>query len=308
MAADAPREIMVKVGLAQLEPRETPEDALLAGIAAVETAARHGADIVVFPEMWQIGYRSCPEDPLRKAGWHAQAIDENSPWIQAFRDAAATNQVAILVTYLGLDPVGGSRNSALLIDRTGADVLSYSKVHTCDFGWERELSQGDGFRVTPLETAAGTVEVGVMICYDREFPESARLLMLEGAEIVLVPNACHMTADRRGQLRARSYENMMATFLTNYAGPSYRGRSCAYDGISETESGQERDQELVLGEEHEAVMIAALDLAGLRSYRARQIWGDGYRRPELYGPLARNRTARAPFVRSRARREPSAST
>ena len=50
----------------------------------------------------------------------------------------------------------------------------------------------------------------LLTAYDREFPESARILMLKGAEIILVPNACPMEINRLSQLRARAYENMVA--------------------------------------------------------------------------------------------------
>ncbi|MFR8332373.1 MAG: nitrilase-related carbon-nitrogen hydrolase [Oscillospiraceae bacterium] len=53
-------------------------------------------------------------------------------------------------------------------------------MHTCDFDVERNLCPGEDFYVTALDTALGQVQVGGMICYDREFPESARILMLKG--------------------------------------------------------------------------------------------------------------------------------
>lgn len=59
--------------------------------------------------------------------------------------------------------------------------------------------------MTDLDTAGGIVKVGAMICYDREFPESARILMLKRAEIILVPNACPMDINRLSQLRAGRY-------------------------------------------------------------------------------------------------------
>lgn len=65
-----------------------------------------------------------------------------------------------------------------------------------------------------------------MICYDREFPESARILMLKGAEIILVPNACDMKPGRINQLSTRAFENMVGLAMTNYSdkkwGNSYR--------------------------------------------------------------------------------------
>ena len=64
------------------------------------------------------------------------------------------------------------------------------KVHTCDFDMEAALTPGDDFYVCTLDTAKGDVRIGAMICYDREFPESARILMLKGAELILTSNAC----------------------------------------------------------------------------------------------------------------------
>lgn len=74
--------------------------------------------------------------------------------------------------------------------------MTYAKVHTCDFGMESAVTPGEAFGVCDLDTAAGPVRIGAMICYDREFPECARLLMLLGAELVLSPNACHMDVTR----------------------------------------------------------------------------------------------------------------
>ena len=68
-------------------------------------------------------------------------------------------------------------------------------MHICDFGEEDDegvLDAGDHFITKDLDTRKGIIQVGSMICYDREFPESARILMLQGAELILVPNACSM--------------------------------------------------------------------------------------------------------------------
>ena len=73
-----------------------------------------------------------------------------------------------------------------------------------------------------------------MICYDREFPESARILMLKGAEIILVPNACPMEINRLSQLRGRAYENMVGIATVNYplGKPDCNGHSSAFDGVA----------------------------------------------------------------------------
>lgn len=87
------------------------------------------------------------------------------------------------------------RNTVCLFDRHGELIYRYSKVHICDFGEDDDegvLDAGYDFYVAELDTAKGRIKVGSMICYDREFPESARVLMMKGAELLLVPNACPM--------------------------------------------------------------------------------------------------------------------
>src|SRR5699024_7311931 len=121
-----------------------------------------------------------------------------------------------------------------LFDRFGREAFTYAKVHTCDFGEERHLTPGDDFYVAELDTARGPVRVGAMICYDREFPESARILMLKGAELILVPNACPMELNRLSQLRGRAFENMTAIATCNYPDtvPDCNGRSTVFDGVA----------------------------------------------------------------------------
>ena len=141
--------------------------------------------------------------------------------------------MAIGVTLLERCP-SGPRNTLVLFDRFGRRVLTYAKVHTCDFDVERNLTRDDEFYVADLDTAAGTVKVGAMICFDREFPESARILMLQGAELILTPNACPMEINRLAQLRGRAYENMLAIATCNYpAGvPDCNGESTVFDGVA----------------------------------------------------------------------------
>jgi predicted amidohydrolase len=155
--------------------------------------------------------------------------------------------------------------------------------------------------VAALDTAAGPVAVGAMICYDREFPESARVLMLIGAEIVLVPNACDLEVNRLSQLRARAYENMIGVALANYAGPNDFGHSVAFDGMAFDRHGS-REMTLVEAGEAEGIFIAGFDLDALRDYRRRETWGNAFRRPRRYGLLA-SPVVLPPFVRVNAKAE-----
>src|SRR5713226_6496940 len=198
-------------------------------------------------------------------------------------------------TYLERWP-GGPRDTVSLIDRHGEMVLTYAKVHTCDFDpVEATCTPGDDFPVCTLETAQGPVKVGAMICYDREFPESARMLMLGGAELILVPNVCEMERNLMSQVRTRAIENMVAIALTNYATPDANGHSIAFDPIAFTEHGS-RDSLVVEAGEQEGVYLASFDLEAIREYRARESWGNAFRKPHRYGLLVEQRVE-DPFVR-----------
>lgn len=284
----------VRVALLQLCSGSTQEENLKKGLEACKKAKYMGADIALFPEMWNNGYH-IPEDPnkLRK-----EAIGRESRFVLAFQQLAKTLKMAIGITFLESCP-GGPRNTLCLFDRYGSCVLTYAKVHTCDFDVEKKLTPGDGFYVADLDIGSGTVKVGAMICYDREFPESARILMLKGAELILVPNACPMEINRLSQLRARAFENMLGIATVNYAygQPDCNGHSSAFDGIvyREGDSGS-RDTLVLEAGEAEGIYLADFPIAELREYRKREIHGNAYRHPLKYRQLVCE-DIKAPFIR-----------
>ncbi len=195
---------------------------------------------------------------------------------------------------------GGPRNTLVLFDRFGERKLAYAKVHTCDFDAERHLTPGEGFYVTDLDTARGPVRVGAMICYDREFPESARLLMLQGAELILTPNACPMEINRLSQLRARAFENMLAVATCNYPDsvPDCNGGSSVFDGVAYLpEAEGSRDTCLLQAGGEAGGYTAELDLDMLRAYRESEVHGNAYRHPKKYGLLTDTRI-KEPFIRA----------
>lgn len=262
-----------------------------AGVRACRQARDTGADLAVFPEMWSIGY-TFPKQSLHDSEaafapgeFAALAESPEGEWVTTFRDLAAELEMAIAVTYLEAAE-HGSRNTLALFDRSGEERLRYAKTHLCLFHSEGNLEPGDRFPVTDLDFGTGSVRVGAMICYDREFPEAARVLMLEGAEVVLVANACEIDDNRIAQLRTRSFENMYAVAMANYASPQHNGRSVIFDGIANDEDGNPRDPTVVEASDAEGVVLGEIDLAQLRSYRRREVWGPNYRRPDLYTAVA----------------------
>ena len=231
---------------------------LARGEAACRAAAAAGADLALFPELWSTGYAFVDGAVDR---WQAQAIPRDDPWVLAFSGLATELGMAIAVTYLERAPAG-PRNVATLFDAAGREVLTYAKVHTCSFDLpEQALERGTAFPVARLETRAGHVMVGVMICFDREFPEAARVLALGGAELLLVPNACELEANRLGQVRARAFEDMAAVAVANYAAPQENGHSTLVDPIAFDAEGRSRDTRVFEAGEAEDVCVVRLDLA-----------------------------------------------
>lgn len=300
-------EMILSVALLQLSSVANDTDAALTkGEEFCRAAAAQGVDIALFPEMWSIGY-TFPQDPggSSLAAWRNRALTMEDRPLLRYRVLARELEMGIAVTYL--EATGGApRNTVSLIDRHGEVALTYAKVHTCDFGDEALLAPGDAFRVATLDTAKGPVRIGAMICYDREFPESARVLMLGGAEIVLVPNACPWDHNRSRQLYTRAYENMIGIAMANYAAPDQNGHSTALDGMAYAEAragddGGPREMTLVEAGEAEGIYLAHFDLVALRAYRERETWGDAFRKPRTYGAITETRVD-APFRRSESRR------
>lgn len=274
----------INIAFLQILPGKSLDENLAIGKKACVTAKEKGADIALFPEMWSDGYYL----PQEKDVIVSLAIEKDSVFINEFRELAAELQMAIGITFLEAHDTK-PLNSVIFFDRSGREILHYSKVQTCAFDLEKVLSGGEDFYVADLDLGRGTVKIGSMICFDREFPESARILMLKGAELILAPNACPMEINRLSALRTRAYENMVAVATCNYpeGHPDCNGHSTLFDGVPwlPDEPGV-RDMCVMEAPGEPGVFIATLDLDMLRTHRSNDIMGDKYRRPETYGILS----------------------
>ena len=284
---------MQKLTVALVQHRAaTPDQArnTEAGLAFVREAKRRGADLVLFPECWITSY-GCPEELRRLppperlekmpacAAWYDAALTPESEPILRFREAARELSVGIVITGL---TKGGRRpqNTAFLIGRDGEILLTYHKVHTCDFDWEQYLESGEEFPVCRFDGVC----VGLMICYDREYPESARELALQGAELILVPNDCEGMEPRLLELKVRAMENMTGIAMANPPGTG-AGRSCAYGPAVWNRDGMPVDSTLLeAGENEDGVLTVTFDIDALRDHRRREDLGK-YRKVRAYRHL-----------------------
>lgn len=282
----------LRVAMVQPIPEVNAAKSLELGIAYCRQAKAEGADIVLFPEMYSLGYYTKVnfDNPKEVADWKALAQETSGPYVTRFQKLARELDLAIVITYL--ERIGDElRNAATLFDRHGKHLYTYHKVHTCSFfPMEGSLAPGDDFYVAELDTRLGTVQVGTMTCYDREFPESARVLMLKGAELILTPNACGLKDIRIVQFRVRAWENSVAVAMANYATGQGNGNSCAY---------QANGDELLLAGGGEGLFFADIDLEELRTIRSKTFWGNAWRKPAKYGSLL-SKDVSEPFLRTDA--------
>jgi deaminated glutathione amidase len=240
-----------------------PSGGDIGGIVGEASAA--GAQIVVFPEMYSNGYAPFDAtDPAARAHWCAQAEDSDGEFVAKFRDAAKAHRVHVVATFLEkAEPK--PFNAAALIDPRGRALLHHRKVHICDFDSpELACGRGSGFTASDIETDIGPIRIGLMICMDREYPEAARSLSRQGAEIVLVPNCCDLVTDRTvgdvrvAQARGRAFETATGIAVANYPGPRCDGHSFAVDANGGI---------IVMADALPGLVFATFDLAAIRGTR-----------------------------------------
>lgn len=296
-----------KVALLQLSPTDTIENNMLKGIEYCKKAKEMGADIAIFPEMWNNGYEMLFEGDLKDQynllqekinKWNSKAINNDNEFITQYICLAKQLKMAIALTYLEKTE-HKPKNTVIIIDRNGNIILKYSKVHTVDFKMEAYTQPGIEFKTCDLDYGRGKIKLGAMICFDRDFPESARILMIQGSEIIIIPNACYMSKIRLEQLKVRAYENMLGIVTVNYA--NHGGKSSAYSPIVRNINKYELDSELLVMNNEEDIKVVQFNMSEIREYRNRETLGDAYRKPYAYRQLIEN-NVKEPFIRKDARR------
>ena len=280
------------VALLQIAPLGNNQSGNLAkGLHYCREAKARDADLAVFPELWNIGFNPSPTDSGGRQVWMNSAIDQRSAFFQSFAALARELDLNIAITYLEAhQPM--PRNTVSVISRRGEVLLNYSKVFICDFGKDELLksnpnshdvgcdvncSPGEVFNVCTVVGAQGAVKIGAMICGDREFPEAAGQLMLTGAELIMVPNACTWDEIRTAGLKSRAFENLVGIAMVNYPEPVNNGNSQAYT-CAAWRNGKSIDTLIAKAGEREEILLATFDMDEIREFRSAESWRMDYRR------------------------------
>jgi predicted amidohydrolase len=271
----------MRVAISQFDPTLGNTERNLQSIdCAIEHAAQQGASLTVFPECSVSGYVF---NSLQEAWRIADTIP--GPVTDHLVDTAARHNVSIVV---GMLERAGERcyNSAVLVGPMGLQAV-YRKAHTLCLGVDRFTTPGDiPFAVHQIPGA----RIGILICYDLRFPEPARILALQGAQIIVLPTNWPVGSTIQPDLftRTRAAENRVFLLAADRVGiergAQFLGRSQVVGpaGDVRAEAGTTREDLLVFDiDPTEADTKRMVVRPGEHEF---DFFGD--RRPDLYDTLS----------------------
>jgi 5-aminopentanamidase len=223
---------------------------------AAAQAAASGAQLLVCPEMFVSGYA------IGKAAVQQLAQPADGAWSQSIATVAQHHGLAIVYGYPERYASGAVFNAAQCIDAQGQRCLNYRKTYLFGDLDRQQFAAGASSAATFMLQGWN---LGLLICYDVEFPEATRRLALAGADLIVVPTANMPEYDFVAQslVPVRAYENQLYVAYANYVGAEgpvqYGGLSllAAPDGQAVLQAGREA-----------TLLIASLDDARLTRARA----------------------------------------
>ena len=305
----------ITIAAAQMGPiqsSDSRESAIARMIHLLRDAKRHGVELVVFPELALTTFfpRWIVEDITAADHWYETAMP--SPVTQPLFDTAKELGLGFSLGYAEItEPDANGTvhryNTQILVERDGTVVGRYHKVHIPgheEFEPERPFQHAERYYFEPGPEGFGVWKafggrVGMMICNDRRWPESYRVMGLKGVELILCGynTPIHYVPDPSQDIlqgfhnslviQAGAYQN--GTWVVGVAkagleeGVELLGQSCIV-----APSGQIVAQALTTGDE---LVIARCDLDWCKRYKETLFNFDLYRRPEVYGPITGQRGA-----------------
>lgn len=257
-------------------------------VRLVRQAAGQGARIICLPELFNTVY-FCVETRREYFEW-AEPVP--GPTIERMARLAQETQAVLITPIFERSAEGLFYNTAVVVGPDGAVIGKYRKasIPLMDRGRSSEPRGNEKFYFQPGDLGFPTfatpfARIGILICYDRHFPEAARVLGLNGAEIVFVPTAT--TGMTRYlwdlELRAHAVANIYYVCGVNKVGVDVGGSTRNHFGSSVIVNARGEIMAQA-GDTREEIVVGDLDLSVLPELRA--LWAYYRdRRPDLYGPL-----------------------
>jgi beta-ureidopropionase len=275
----------VRAALIQAQANMGKQEAIDKHIKMIADAAGQGAQVVGLQEIFHGPYFCAEQDPR----WYATAEPEDGPTVSRMREVAREHGVVLIVPWYEEAQPGVYYNTACVIERDGSVLGKYRKTHIPQVGpcfWEKFYFKPGNLGYPVWDTSVG--RIGLIICYDRHFPEVARELGLKGAELVFNPSATVESLSRylwELEQPAHAVANGFWVAASNRVGVEaplnpnkFYGSSyfCSPRGKIVAQASDSEDE----------VLVADIDLDEIREVRNTwQFFRD--RRPETYDDLAR---------------------
>jgi len=177
---------IVRAAIIQAHANMPKDEAVDKHVGLIAKAAAEGAQITCLQEIFHGPYFCAEQDPK----WYATAEPEDGPTVTRMRELARQHQMALVVPWFEEAQTGVYYNSAAVIEKDGTLLGKYRKTHIPQVGpcfFEKYYFKPGNLGYPVFDTSVG--RVGLIICYDRHFPEVARQVGLKGAELVFNPSA-----------------------------------------------------------------------------------------------------------------------
>lgn len=264
----------MKLAMAQMKNQGTIEKNLEKSLKCIEMAAKEGADLILFPEVQLTEF--FPQYEGLDVKKYRRTID--SEVVKAFQDASKRNKI-ISVPNIYLEEEGKPYDASLVIDATGQIKGIQKMVHIAQakqfYEQDYYTPADDGFKV--IETDLG--EIGIIVCFDRHYPESIRTEALMGADLILIPTANTKAEPSdmfEWEIRVQAFQSCTPIAMCNRVGKEddmdFSGESIAVDAGGNL---------LAKADDSEQIIYVDIDMNQAKETRERKPYTT-LRRRELY--------------------------
>lgn len=264
----------MRIALVQMENAGSMRENLLKSFTAIREAAKHKADIVLFPEVHLSEF--FPQYPGGDATEYTLTLE--SDIILQFREECKANHI-MAAPNVYLQEENDSYDASVLIGCDGRIIGVQKMVHVAQaeqfYEQDYYTPSDDGFHVFSTEFG----KIGIVVCFDRHYPESIRTEALQGADIILIPTV--NTKAEPGEmfeweLRIQAFQNSVALAMCNRVGVEgemeFSGESIVVDANGEV---------VVKANSREQIVYADIDLQDVKKIRSHRPYTQ-LRRPEWY--------------------------
>ncbi len=264
----------MKIALAQIALKGNIEENFCKNLDYIGTAAEKGADLICFPELQLSPF--FPQYPGRDAS--AYLLNTGSGYIQEICKICRTHHIFAVPNFY-IEEDGRCYDMSLLIDNTGEIIGRQKMVHIaqCENFYEQDYytPSEEGFQV--FDTPFG--KIGIVVCFDRHYPESIRTEALLGAELIIIPTAntkAEPSEMFQWEIRVQAFQNSVNIAMCNRVGTEGRmefsGESVivGYDG-----------EVIACANAEENLLIAEISLTDATKTRQQKPYMK-HRRPSLY--------------------------